>query len=288
MLSGDELAIQLFIAALAVSIWSVAVTQAGWTGKKFIQILFFCGALFASIALFWGLLSKQLPHLDLLANIATSAWAWLILLMMGFGLKSWFDVKSRRQWSDKILRIESELRTRVPQNSMSDSPAPRILVPEAEKWMSPDDALDVFADPQLVQNALSALNSSKAFKAKLNKLTADHTKNYSSELEATLARIDLNNPVSNQISELTKKCNDADVNYILEKQKLFQHIAAQLKNGILVARGLPFENNKLDGDWEIIKPAYWSVLIFDGSNSETVSGGGRTYRGVQIGKPRPN
>jgi putative nucleotidyltransferase with HDIG domain len=82
------------------------------------------------------------------------------------------------------------------------------------------------------------------------------------------------------------RVREAENAYFIARGRVFDNLVDQLKREILVGRGVPYENNKPHGDWEIIKSAYWTALTFDPSDSscETVSGGGHTYKGLQIGK----
>lgn len=51
-----------------------------------------------------------------------------------------------------------------------------------------------------------------------------------------------------------------------------------------MARGVLFEPNKLHDQWAYLKPPQWVVLNFDYSDLSSVNGGGKVYRGIQIGK----
>lgn len=283
LLSGDDLSIQLFVAALAISILSIAVTQADWRGRKFVVGLFVSAGFLALVAVFWGVIAKALPYLADKLGIVASAWAWFALLFFSLCIVAWFEVKNRERWTKKIHDLIADLDARSVEFAARE--VARKSPPEVHRWFSPADALDQFVERKLLENALSALNSVKAFQARLNKSTEDFNSQYDSELTATLARMSQESEKGRQIDELRRKLSDAQTNLHFEKNKAFADLTRQLKEGSLISRGLPFENNRLEGDWEYIKAAFWSVLSFDNNGSETVSGGGKTYRGVQIGKP---
>jgi hypothetical protein len=80
MLQGDDLSIQLFIFATAITFLSVGITQAGWTHRAFVLSMFaFSGLLFVA-AVFWREIGPYVQPIDhLMFSIASSRYAWFIL-----------------------------------------------------------------------------------------------------------------------------------------------------------------------------------------------------------------
>lgn len=141
------------------------------------------------------------------------------------------------------------------------------------KWFAPLQALDEFCDKGLLRAAFQALNDARAAKEARDAEFKDKS-------PYDIIRIDATN-------DFSKKANDAEIAFMFARKRVFDNLISQMKEGVLVGRALPFDDKKLeDRDWEIIKSSHWSVLRFEATdqNYETVSGGGRTYKGLQIGK----
>jgi len=144
--------------------------------------------------------------------------------------------------------------------------------PQVTRWFTPQNALDEFADKDLLAATVKALNEYRAARQAKD----DHYKNLS-PYEAVADR-----------TNLSQQAQNAEIAFYATRRRLYENIINQLKQGILVGRALPFDDKKLVGnqDWETIKQSHWSVLRFSEGDMEDVSGGGRTYKGLQIGKPQ--
>lgn len=140
------------------------------------------------------------------------------------------------------------------------------------KWITPLAALDECADKSLRDAALKALHEYEEAKQKRD--TEQQNKG----------------PYEVLAYDLTSNVTTLEFKFLRARQKVFDDLIGQLKAGILVGRALPFNDKKLEDnqDWEIIKSSHWSVLRFEATDTtgETISGGGRTYKGLQIGKPQ--
>jgi hypothetical protein len=80
MLQGDDLSIQLFIAGAAISVLSVAMTQAGWTHRWFVRAMFGLAALLIIVSAGWRYIETRLPLInDALRTIASSRTAWFFM-----------------------------------------------------------------------------------------------------------------------------------------------------------------------------------------------------------------
>jgi hypothetical protein len=62
VLQGDELTVQLFIAAAGLALLGIAVTQAGWTHKFFVRSLFGVAAILFLCAIFWRNVIEHAPR----------------------------------------------------------------------------------------------------------------------------------------------------------------------------------------------------------------------------------
>jgi hypothetical protein len=77
LLQGDELSVQLFIGAAAISTLSVAVTQAGWTHKWFVRAMFGVAVLLASASVGWPYFESRIPAISgALQAMAETRIAW--------------------------------------------------------------------------------------------------------------------------------------------------------------------------------------------------------------------
>jgi hypothetical protein len=150
--------------------------------------------------------------------------------------------------------------------------------------MSPSEAIQKFVDPALRRAAAEAHDQFNLLSNEYEQLQAKTMKDLETpdhHLAALLAE------PTDEMKSVKAKYDKAQLEAIVQWNRVRDDLIEQLKAGILVARGLPFDDKKLQGDREIIKSAYWSVLVLDSYNDpkcETASGGDRTYKGIQIGK----
>jgi hypothetical protein len=64
LLQGDELSVQLFIGAAAISTLSVAMTQAGWTHKWFVRTMFGVAVLLSCASVGWPYFGSRIPAIS--------------------------------------------------------------------------------------------------------------------------------------------------------------------------------------------------------------------------------
>jgi hypothetical protein len=77
LLQGDDLAVQLFIGAAALTVLSVAVTQAGWTHKWFVRGMFGLAVLLAVASIGWPYFETKIPLVsEALQAITSSRIGW--------------------------------------------------------------------------------------------------------------------------------------------------------------------------------------------------------------------
>lgn len=80
LLQGDELSVQLFIGAAALTALSVAMTQAGWTHKWFVRGMFALAALLSVSSIGWPLIQTRIPAInDALQAAASSRIGWFFV-----------------------------------------------------------------------------------------------------------------------------------------------------------------------------------------------------------------
>jgi hypothetical protein len=77
LLQGDELTVQLFIGAAALTALSVAMTQAGWTHRWFVRGMFALAAFLAITCVGWPYFESRIPAIrDVLQAMAETRIAW--------------------------------------------------------------------------------------------------------------------------------------------------------------------------------------------------------------------
>jgi hypothetical protein len=77
--TGDELAVQLFFAATALAVLSLAVTQAGWRHPILLLGLFGSGLALTFIAGFWPSFAKHVPIVQAYVGpIITHPLTWFV------------------------------------------------------------------------------------------------------------------------------------------------------------------------------------------------------------------
>jgi hypothetical protein len=264
-------AIRLFLAATAIAVAGVGVNQADWKHPLFVKGLFGSAAVLFIAAIAWPTIAPKVPDgIGLpLSAIASSLISWLLLLAITVVAICALDYRERSKWRTEFPRIVDLLSGVA---IVAAAPIPEPPKPKEPEWFSPLRAVDKFVDQGVLQAALTALSAVRAAR----------------EEQQQQKKPEGEDPfifVTNQAAG--KKVRDAEWSYTAARNKVFNELIEQLKQGTLVGRALPFDAKVLDGDWETIKQPYWSVLAFDMYNDpkmETVSGGGRTYKGLQIAR----
>jgi hypothetical protein len=80
LLQGDQLAVQLFIGAAAFTALSVAMTQAGWTHRWFVRVMFGAAMMLAIASIGWRYFESRIPFInDLLQTAAASRITWFFM-----------------------------------------------------------------------------------------------------------------------------------------------------------------------------------------------------------------
>jgi hypothetical protein len=126
MLTGDDLTVQLFIAASALTLLGVAMTQAGWTHKVFVRSLFVLSFGLFGCAIFWKWIAKWSPYIAAAARSVTSGSAsWFLLIAAGLGLIFVLDFGARMGWLGKdAAKPLARMKTRTILQYNSDNPTP--------------------------------------------------------------------------------------------------------------------------------------------------------------------
>jgi hypothetical protein len=158
-------------------------------------------------------------------------------------------------------------------------------LPNVQKWMSPLEAIEAFADPGLRRESAIAFQRCDELGVLIKEIGATINKRILNSERNAIQALVRDTDEDQEMARLRQKLNNAQISAQLAWKRVVDDLIRQLKAAHLVARGLPFKE-KLEGDWEVIRSAWWGVLCFDSYDQkmETVSGGGQTFKGVEIGK----
>jgi hypothetical protein len=262
LLQGDSLAVQLFVAAAAISVLSVAMTQAGWTYRWLVGGLFGLAALLAMASAGWRYIEARIPLLDGALQIAASSrvgWFFAGIvpaLVTGMLLSDLLRrhrkvARPPRQWvsvlaaKDRLARQDLIDRHRYVSDQFHDALTEFNRL--AEQTSDLERAMPFVADDSMRSEAAKKYVELSAEKDAIEKKYA--------EWERTL-----------------DVCSDV----------LREDIKAQLLNGKLIAKG--FLAPHTPGDPERIIPMEeWRFLILD--DEDQALGPNFEYIALLIGKP---
>jgi hypothetical protein len=152
--------------------------------------------------------------------------------------------------------------------------------PNVRDWLEPSEAIDKFTDPRLGAEFIAANERLKVVARELEEAEAARQHKPESELDA-LTRMTFRDPaLSNEWNR--KYQAEAVVN--AARDRILEDLRRQLQDGVLAARAVQFEKDKLPTEWDYLQPPNWVVLSFDYADLKTAHGGGKVYKGLQIGK----
>ena len=261
LLQGDELAVQLFIGAAALTALSVAMTQAGWTHRWFVRGMFALAAFLTVACVGWPYFESRIPLInEALQTVALSRIGWFFI-----GITPAFV--GGMVLSDFLRRRRK--------------PNPRL----ATAWKSITFAMLHYARQDLIDRyeyviAQSAVQSERkeAIDAELAK---SETVPSSQEEQETLSfRVAAFEAERMAIDESFKERQDR---IDICRDVLRENIHNQLKAGSLLAKG--FLSPHTPSSPEIIIPAEeWRFLMLEDMD-ERALGPNFDYIAVLIAKP---
>ena len=271
-LSGDDLAIALFLAGVAVAVALTAVTIHGWRNRTLLVSLWAAVILLASLAIGWHWIRGvfQLPLLSALSIDRARLLPYLLLmLVVPIGLAIRLDWLALKAWRPSVLEDVAAIQSAV-------------------AWLHPKDALRSFVDKELYD--LYGRSNVDELIAKNEVIASEHefrTAQRSGPRDA------FGNQPPPSAAEVVARTRFDDATDKYEKALAYKDgLAAALKDqlceklaaGALVAKGL-LEPVKAQ-DAEVMIPAFqWKVLNLDidGARAKAT---GFSYLGVEIASPQ--
>jgi hypothetical protein len=264
LLQGDELSVQLFIGAAALTALSVAMTQAGWTQRWFVRGMFALAALLTIACVGWPYFESRIPLIsDALEVVALSRVGWffvgIIPALIGGMFLSDFLPNRRRPATN----------------------------PSAIVWWSIFDAMENLARQDLLDRYEYVKKQVYA-----NARQATSLQDRISELEAATPALEEARRTE-AIDELVKLASEyAKVSKESQplgnteencREALRMNILDQLLDGKLIAKGFLAPHNA-GAPEKVIPKEEWRFLMLDWEGDQAL-GPNFEYIAVLIGKP---
>jgi hypothetical protein len=263
MLQGDELSIQLFIGAAAISALTVAMTQAGWTNRWFIRGMFALAALLATATIGWRYFDSRIPFINAaLQTVVVSRTAWFFIGVVPAFMAGMF-------FSDLLRR----------RREAGGKPSEWKSIFGAMEALARQDLIDRYryVCQQVFDNARSALALERQ-KSELNIAAIAVEESERREVIDELLRIS---------AEYDGICKQSQPLVNIEdncREALRANIHDQLLRGELVAKG--FLAPHVAGAPEIVIPKEeWRFLSLDHEGDQAL-GPNFEYIAVLIGRPK--
>jgi hypothetical protein len=264
MLQGDSLAVQLFIGAAAISVFGIAITQAGWTHRWFVLWMFVLAALLTIASVGWRYLEIRIPIInDALQAVASSRIAWFFIGIVPALAAGMLLSDSLRRRREATMR--------------------------PSEWLSVSTAMDTLARQDLIdryqyvqEQFRDAADKHQALEQQISELTSqmplmadDAMRTEAAEKYVKLiAEQDATARQSEDWIRTQRDCLDA----------LRTNIHDRLKDGQLIAKG--FLAPHTPGDIEKIIPREeWRFLLLDDDGDQAL-GPNFEYIALLIAKPR--
>jgi hypothetical protein len=255
LLQGDELSVQLFIGAAALTALSVAMTQAGWTHKWFVRGMFGLAGILSVICVGW-------PYFETRTPMVSGA-----LLAVASTRIGWFFIGVMPAFVGGMLLSDSLRQRRRKANALPTKWMPIFMAMET---LARQDLLDRY---RYVDRQISdLLDERMPIENRLLELEGDDPE-HSAEYAALKAAQDDSKERSNEWITTAEDCSEA----------LRSNIQVQLRRGELLAKG--FLAPHVPGVLERIIPTEeWRFLSLDDRGNQAI-GPNFEYIALLIGKP---
>jgi hypothetical protein len=286
-MSGEHVfEIRLFIAATALTFFSVAVTQAGWRHKVFVNGLFVCGLALFATAIFWPAIAPLVPNkLDTsLGDVASNATAWLILAMLTTSAICLLDYRARSKWQKEfpnVVRLLEEGNfAPLPSTSLAAS-----STRDNRSWFSSYDII-LLADLAIRERMGNAKAEAEKIQKQIAAYAAERKKLQPNDRFAGL--VPMNNPpegleiLQEKAAEAQAQLAAQEMAYTRVHAEALRDVYAKLQAGVLVAKGFldPIDADSTEVE---IPSARWRFLQFQGDYKQAM-GQGIKYVGIALAR----
>jgi hypothetical protein len=262
LLQGDELSVQLFIGAAALTALSVAMTQAGWTHKWFVGGMFALAALLSISSIGWPYLQTRIPIIsDALQAVAA-------------GRIGWFFVGITPAFVGGMLLSDALRRRR----ERAKAPNKWMSILEAMEKLARRDLIDRFeyVRQQVFDNARICIDLERRI-SELHVAVVAVEEAQRSELIDEIVRLTAEQADSRKQSpkliEIEENCREA----------LRMNVKSQLLDRKLIAKGFLAPHSAGESE-KIVPKEEWRFLMLDWEADQAL-GPNFEYIAMLIGKP---
>lgn len=278
-MAGDDLSIFLFWVGLAIAFGLEAMKADARSHR-----IGFGGfaSFFLLLGLFWTPIKSTWPPLEKwVAAVATDPASWFMLFMFvaavfAFGGKPVLGKKAK----------EGDHKPAAAPPRTVPEAAAALAWPTVSDWKTPIDAISKFVNEELSQAISDSLIRRDRVASEYSDAEDAYRKKYANPIDQ-INEISHPTELGKRRSNLSAQLSLAETQVVISKNKVVEELIRQLRSGDILARGVLSETGKLHSEWEYFRPAHWVTLRLTGDDLETATGGGRVYKGIQIGKPTP-
>ena len=279
--------IRLFLAATAIAVLGVGVTQAGWKHRAFVQSLFGLSLLFFAVAIFWPGIAEHIPEsIDVpLGAISSNLISWLILLAMAIGTVCGLDYWSRSNWQKHFPTILSLLESKTVLQAASMAPS-KSQSGDNRQWVSSYKIFDL-ADPKLIEKTVNYQSEAQRLSRETEANNAEQLKFRPKDPLAAFNAIEKAPPalelLKKKASELYDQSRAAERNHNAAFGELLNDIYEKLASGKLIAKGflVPVEADSQEIE---IPASHWRLIRFHAVGYTQAEGQGIKYVGITVAR----
>jgi hypothetical protein len=281
--------VRLFIGAAAITALSVAITQAGWKHKAFVNGLFVLTVILAALSIFWPLVAPYLSE-DLdsdLGRIASSTTAWLVLMFLTVTAICLLDFAARSKWQREFPKIAGLLERK----EIISAREPQHVEIDSRQWMASYNILDL-GNPDLIRRVLETQREAKDTEREIAENDAQQRAARAklatgggqyAELKASLDPAPPELEALREVaSNLYQRKHTAEQSYYTAHGNLLREIYEKLATGKLIAKGFLHPIGRHPSYRDIPAPQ-WRIIRFNADMTEA-QGQSLKYSGIAVAR----
>jgi hypothetical protein len=272
MLSGDDLAITLFLVGTGITLGAAAMSAAGWKHPVLIAILFGLAALFVLSGGLWSQIKDISQAVTRpVTEIATSPIAWFCVLLVALSASVLF-----RRAPAKPVSVAPTLREEQQSRPSEPRGQPSIGAPLIQRYGDPELLASARADLEAFREVENRARDAKAWLRATIEFGAYAPEKFKETWAQTWEGVRTEHDAIDEECSTKRKASDAS------QRRLFGDIYKRLNNGSLVAKG--FLKPVMPASEEVTIPAsHWRFLRFNTLATEA-KGEGIAYTAISITK----